>query len=148
MGRQRARTYPDEFKVAAVSRIQAGERVRTLAGELGVKPQLLYRWWNNVEFAGAVTLRPGRPAKAAEPARRVITPSAKADADAPRRRGKPPKPAAVPPEATKRIAELERRVGQQALELDVFTAALRHLDAPRPPTRGRGVRTPSPSSER
>jgi transposase-like protein len=150
MGRQRARRYPDELKVAAVSRMQAGERVRALAAELGIKPQVLYRWWNNVEFAGAVTLRPGRPARAAEGARSAIAPRAKADdgAAGPRRRGKPPAaPAAVPPEAAKRIAELERTVGQQALELDFFAAALRHLEAPRP-TSGRGARTPSPSSER
>ena len=149
MGRQRARTYPDEFKVAAVSRMQAGERVRTLAAELGIKPQVLYRWWNNVEFAGAVTLRPGRPARADERAQRAIAPEAKADAGSPspRRQGKRPESAAVPPEAAKRIAELERTVGQQALELDFFAAALRHLEAPRP-TSGRGARTPSPSSKR
>ena len=144
MGRHRARTYSDEFKIAAVQRAVDGERVVAVAAELGIKPQLLYRWWNNVEFAGAVTLRPGRPARAAAPAREAAPTAAGRDEGAtPRRRGGAA-PKAVPPEAAKRIAELERTVGQQALELDFFAAALRHVEASRSANSGRGARTPSP----
>ena len=47
-----------------------------------------------------------------------------------------------------RIAELERKIGQQALELDFFTQALRHVKAPPPPNAGTGARASSPSSRR
>jgi hypothetical protein len=36
-----------------------------------------------------------------------------------------------PGAAARRIAELERKIGQQALELDFFRAALRHVREPR-----------------
>jgi transposase len=95
VGRQRARTYSDEFKIAAVQRVMAGERVAALAAELGIKPQLLYRWWDNVEFAGAVTLRPGRPAKAAAPPRKAAPAATGGDERVPARRragAAPPSP--------------------------------------------------------
>jgi len=47
-----------------------------------------------------------------------------------------------------RVAELERKVGQQALELDFFREALRHVKEPPPPTGGRGARASSRSSTR
>ena len=39
-----------------------------------------------------------------------------------------------------RLVELERKVGQQAVELDFFKAALRHVKAPPRPSGGRGGR--------
>jgi transposase len=40
--------------------------------------------------------------------------------------------------AQRRITELERKVGQQALELDFFRAALRHVREQRQPTGAPG----------
>jgi hypothetical protein len=40
-------------------------------------------------------------------------------------------------EAAKRITELERKVGEQALEIDFFRRTLRHVKAP--PRRATGV---------
>jgi hypothetical protein len=39
---------------------------------------------------------------------------------------------------------LERKIGQQALELDFFARALRHVKASVPPSDGRGARASSP----
>src|SRR5262245_18154075 len=39
--------------------------------------------------------------------------------------------------ASERVAELERKIGQQALELDFFARALRHVKASAPPSDGR-----------
>jgi hypothetical protein len=47
-----------------------------------------------------------------------------------------------------RLVELERKVGQQALELDFFKAALRHVEAPRAPSGARGSKASSRSSAR
>jgi transposase len=45
---------------------------------------------------------------------------------------------------SERVAELERKVGQQALELDFFARALRHIKASAPPSDVRGARASSP----
>jgi transposase len=64
MGNQ-ARVFSPEFKLAAVQRLVAGEKVKALAEELGVSRQLLYKWWNHYERGGPAALRlPGRPAPA------------------------------------------------------------------------------------
>jgi hypothetical protein len=47
-----------------------------------------------------------------------------------------------------RLVELERKVGQQALELDFFKEALRHVKASPPPSGGRGNKASSRSSTR
>jgi len=133
-----ARIFTREFKEAAVQRIIAGERVRAVATELGVSPKLLYDWWARYERGGVEALvPPGRPRGGVRPARGLRTGL--------RTRGKRPGP--VPPEAP-RIAELERKVGEQALELDFFERALRHVKASRRPNDGGGATPSSPSSRR
>lgn len=84
-----ARVFSQAFKVAAVERILAGERVRQVAAELTIKRQILYRWWSAYEREGAAGLaRPsGRPAGTA--AGRTPPPRA-------RRRSAPDGQAAVP----------------------------------------------------
>ena len=47
-----------------------------------------------------------------------------------------------------RLVELERKVGQQAVELDFFKEALRHVKAPPQPSAGRGAKASSRSSTR
>jgi transposase len=139
------RIFSPEFKEAAVLRIVAGERVRALAAELKIKPQVLYRWWSNYDQYGVTALgRPsGRPRRGAE----VIQPVKVPEAVRPRRaRGRPRR--LDNDEAAKRIAELERKVGEQALEIDFFERALRHIKASRSGTAGRGGGPSSPSSTR
>jgi len=138
MSRPSARVFSREFKEAAVGRIVAGEKVKVLAVELGVWPKLLYDWWARYDQGGAEALvPPGRPAGGPGPARGP-------------RRGRARRAAQLgppPPEAA-RIAELERKVGQQALELDFFVRALRHIEASRPPKGGHGATASSRSSTR
>src|SRR2546426_659921 len=59
---RRFRIFSREFKEAAVRRILAGEKIRTVANELRLRPQLLYTWLDYYEQGGADTLVPrGRP---------------------------------------------------------------------------------------
>ena len=136
------RVFSREFKEAAVQRIAAGEKVHAVAIELEVWPKLLYAWWESFERGGVeALLPPGRP------------PNSVAQAQLPRRpkrsraqrRGKPSSPPEDPAaQAQTRIAELERKVGQQALELDFFARALRHIKASAPASDGPGARASSP----
>jgi hypothetical protein len=50
--------------------------------------------------------------------------------------------------ARKRISELERKVGQQQVELDFFRAALRQVEGARQPSDGPGARASTRSSRR
>ena len=136
------RIFSREFKEAAVRRILAGEKIGVVADELGLRSQLLYRWRELYEWGGPDALVPrGRPWKAVALARRralAQEPSGRVRADV----GKgEPKPGP-------RLADLERKVGQQALELDFFKAALRHVKEPPRPSGGRGARASSRSSTR
>jgi hypothetical protein len=57
-------------------------------------------------------------------------------------------PAAELEAARKRIAELERKIGQQQLDLDFFQRALRHVGAPRQPGTKPGAMGSTKSSKR
>ena len=146
MSAKAPRVFSREFKEAAIRRILAGEKVKALAGELGLWPKLLYDWRESFERGGVeALLPPGRPPHSVAQALPPRRPKRF------RRRGKtrktsPPEDPAV--EAQARIAELERKVGQQALELDFFAQALRHVKASRRPNDGSGAGASSPSSRR
>ena len=144
MAGQPRRIYSPEFKEAAVLRILAGERVYALAAELKIKPQVLYLWWSNYDQYGVTALRrSGRPRRGTE----VVAPIAVPPAIRPRTgRGRPRR--LERDEAAKRIAELERKVGEQALEIDFFERALRQLKAARGLSDTRGAGPSSPSSKR
>lgn len=139
---RRFRIYSQEFKLAAVRRVLAGEKIRAVARELGLG-HLLYTWLDYYEQGGADALVPrGRPRKAVAWARRralVQPPSRQA-----RRYGV----GNGEPVRDSRVGELERKVGQQALELDFFKEALRHVKEPPPPSGGRGSKASSRSSTR
>lgn len=115
------RRFTREFKLAALARFEEAEDVRVLARELGIRRELLYKWRAKYEAGGASALTTtGRP-------RAVVMPAVEAvdvgdDADRARRR----------------IAELERKVGQQQVELDFFREALRQVKDLSQPTGGLG----------
>lgn len=105
MSERTVRSFSREFKGAAVQRIEAGERLREVAQALGVHRKLLYDWRQAYRAEGLAGFK---------------------------RRGPKPKP---PPDqasdaqvnlaaAERRIAELERKIGRQAVELDFFRRAL------------------------
>jgi transposase len=122
------RVFSREFKLSIIRRMLAGENVSALARELRVQRKDLYVWQERFRAGGAEALRGrGRPPKAV--------------ATAPPERGS----SAVPDDlatANQRIAELERKIGQQQLELDFFQQALRQVSGQRRPGDGSGA-TPS-----
>ena len=106
--------YAKELKLSAVRRVLAGESVKAVAEEIGIRRQRLYVWkdrYAELGEAGLVRRRGGRPRKDA---------SAEAGVEPVAGRGELLA-------ARKRIAELERKVGQQELELDFFGEALRRI---------------------
>lgn len=112
--------YSRAFKLAALERMAAGENVSALASELGVKRTRLYEWRDRFRRGGEAGLRGrGRPSGGVGV---EVAPAPLDDLAA----------------AKRRIAELERKVGQQELDLDFFQQALRHVGARRPGRDGHG----------
>jgi transposase len=129
MSKRKRRVFSREFKLSAVQRMIAGESTAELSRELGVPSGHLYQWCGHFRRGGAEGLRPAcRPRKgfgASElaPAQDLAT-------------------------ARKCISELERKVGQQQVELDFFRQALRQVEGARQPNDGLGVRASTRSSRR
>ena len=131
------RQFSREFKLAAVSRMAAGENVSALSRELGVARKGLYQWRDRVRLGGAVALRSrGRMTKAERAQMQVEAVGVEA-VSAPRPERKRHRPPAPPDELARtqeRIAKLERKIGRQQLELDFFQRALRHVGEVQPPS--------------
>lgn len=126
------RVFSREVKVAVVRRMLAGEKVIALARELRVKPKDLYRWRCKFRVGGSEALHgPGRGRKAA-----------------PADGGVSGRPEVELSKAERRIAELERKIGQQQVELDFFRQALRQVRGQRRPSDGPGVGASTRSSRR
>ena len=138
MAGKQARRFDRAFKLAALERMAAGENVSAL----GVRRKLLYQWRDTVRRGGAEALRGvGRPRSGEQAAVAAARP-----------RLPVPARVAVPDElarARARIAELERKIGQQALELDFFGQALQLMEqAGRRPSGPHDVPAPTASSRR
>jgi transposase len=128
MSSSKRRVFSREFKLTAVKRmIDDGEPGRALAGELGVSANQLYKWCMHFRRGGAEGLRP-----ACRPRRVPVGFDAATDVET----------------ARKRIGDLERKVGQQQLELDFFRRALRQVGEARRPNDGPGVPASTRSSKR
>src|SRR5262245_36532256 len=139
MSKKPLRALSREFKLAAVRRLLAGENVSALARELKVQRNDLYVWRDRFRAGGADGLRgPGRPrkAEAAVTAASGAVPAPGAGA------------ASQLDAAHRRIADLERKIGQQQLELDFFRQALRQVKGARQPSEGSGVTGSTRSSKR
>ena len=109
----RPRSFTRDFKLSVLKRMAETDSVLGLARELGLERAMLYRWRRVLAVGGeAGVRRKGRPSRL-ERAEAVL-----AAAEAQR-------PAAVSDQ--QRIAELERKIGEQQVALDFFRAALRHV---------------------
>jgi len=119
------RSYTREFKLAALLRWKAGEHVEAVARDVGVRADQLYRWRRHYEAGGAEALHEtgGRPREWKRP-------------------GSPPA------SRDQRIAELERQLGRQAVELDFLEGALQRIEASRRPSDGPGATASTPRSRR
>jgi transposase-like protein len=130
------RKFSREFKLEAVRRILAGEQIRALSKELTVLRKDLYAWRKLFRAGGAEALRPlGRPRK-------------DDGAVASRVRKRARDVAATDTSAPERVAELERKIGQQQIELDFFRQALRRVREARRLNAGPGVTGSTRSSKR
>jgi transposase len=130
MSKGSRRVYDRDFKLAAVERMLAGESVGALSRELGVPAARFYHWCQRFRAGGVDALRLAhRPRKVwgSEP---------------------PPKPVTDVGEARRRIGELERKIGQQQIDLDFFRQALRQVRGAHQPSDGPGVTASTPSSKR
>lgn len=125
------RWFSHEFKLKTVERIRSGEVISVLAREIGVSRTHLYKWRDAFRVSDQPPRPRGRPGKAEILARAAVT-AERDELEAARRR----------------IVELERKVGQQALELDFFQRALRQVEASRRPNDGLGASASSPRSKR
>ena len=133
MGKGSRRRY-GAAKLEAVRRIEAGESVAAVAREIGAHPGNVYRWCAAVRRAGEQGLREaGRPRLQ--------------DLAGPPAFG-PAEPVGALKEAARQIAELERKVGQQQVDLDFFEQALRRIEASPRPSGGAGATPSSPRSGR
>ena len=121
-----------ELKISAVKRMLAGENTTALAKELRVRRTILYRWRDSYRKDGAKAF-PGRPGPRPKSLRSIDEVRQEA--------------ASTLAAAGKRIAELERKIGQQQVELDFFQRALRQVGASRA-TSAPGAKASTPSSKR
>jgi len=132
MSARKRRVYEAKFKLSAVERLISGEPIEALAAELGVTKLKLYQWRLKFRREG-VLRRAGRPSRSAV-AGEIVTAAPLAVSD--------------DKSARQRIAELERKIGQQQLELDFFRQALRQVGGARRPSAGAGVSASTRSSRR
>ncbi len=127
------RQFSREFKLEALARFETAGNVRALAKELGINRELLYDWREKFQAGGVEALRSsGRPRPC------VLSPRGEA-AQAQSTRASSPE---------RRIAELERKLGQQAVEIDFLEAALQRIEASSQPNDGPGATASSPRSRR
>jgi transposase len=109
------RVFTTEFKERAVLRLEAGEQFSALATELGVRRKLLYDWCKSYRQLGVAGLNRKRgPKPGGQHSSPVPDGTMPADPLA---------------QAQARVAELERLVGRQQVDLDFFRRALRLTDA-------------------
>ena len=121
------RRFTRAFKLAALKRLEAAGHVGVLAAELGVRGALLYRWRRKYASGGAEALTTsGRPRPVAMAAGEVSLAESEAVS------------------AAARVAGLERKIGQQQMELDFFRAALRRVGERRRRSGASGARTSTP----
>ena len=124
------RAFSTEFKERVVLRLGTGERLAAVADELGIRRKLLYEWRHAYREHGVAGLnrkrgpKPGRKGSGSPPGRASpATPSGPDGAPVAAR------PGGELAQAKARIAELERIIGRQQVDLDFFRRALRLTDA-------------------
>jgi len=123
------RVFSWEFKERVARRMLNGESVSALHQELQIKRSVLYRWRDAYRREGVAGLQRARGRPPGVP--------------------NPPRPAADPgAAAARRIAELERKVGQQALDLDFFRRAFKRVEALRQKEAAPGAKASTERSEK
>ena len=136
MSEQKRRRFSREFKLRVIERLEAGESVTALGLELSIKRTIIYRWRDRWRQGGTTALR-------GKPGRRTKEEALELE----RARGIAARANDLT-EARRQIAELQRKIGQQQVDLDFFKQALRRIEASRQPSIGPGATASSPRSKR
>lgn len=123
----RKRRWSREFKESAIARMEAAATIGDLAAELGINRSMLFKWRRAYQLGGSAAFRMAGRSPAPPPTEAAV-PSVLIPADL--------------TAAQRRIEELERKIGQQQLDLDFFRAALRHV-RDQQPGKGEPGETPS-----
>jgi len=111
------RRFSREYKIAAVRRVMDGEQVGAVARELDIKFRVLWAWKKRVIERGEEHLHElGRPKQSRQPGR-VETPDGGQQ---------------------RRMAELERLVGRQQMEIRFLAKALRQVEERRQQKKNAG----------
>jgi transposase-like protein len=132
--------FAEAEKLQALSRMEAGENVTRLAQEMGVRRRLLYAWRDIMRRRGSLSAgRRGRPRKGERAAWEAVGNRADVPIGVRCTSGLQ--------QAQQRIAELERKVGQQELELDFLQQALRRVGGTAPTSAAPGGRGSTGSSK-
>ena len=115
------RVFSPEFRVQVAQRISQGESVSKLHHELEIKRSMLYRWRDAYRKEGAAGLarKVGRPPGVPNPS--------------------PPPGVSEEEKLRQQIAALERKVGQQALQLDFFQGAFKRVKESNPASLSAGA---------
>jgi transposase len=130
MSTGKRRVFNRELKLAAIQRLMSGESTTALAQELQIRSGHLSKWWSNYRRYGPAGLRPAHRPRNTEA---KLEPLAKAKDVA---------------RARRRVSDLERKIGQQQVELDFFREALRQVGEARRPSDGPGAPASTPPSRR
>ena len=125
---EKHRVFTGEFKEAVAQRILNGESVSALHQEFQIKRSVLYRWRDAYRKEGALGLqRPlGRPPGIPNPPRALARPEEA---------------------AARRVAELERKIGQQALDIDFLRRAFKRVKESRRNNTAAGAKASTERSE-
>jgi transposase-like protein len=134
VSKQVQRAFSTEFKSSVIQRIEAGERLAAVAVELGIRRKLLYEWRAAYRALGAAGLNRKRGPKAGARKAAGSSPGLASSAapSVPAGASSSARPGDELAQAKARIAELERVIGRQQVDLDFFRKALRLMDATPP----------------
>ena len=124
--RSRMRRHSPEFRIEIAQRMLAGECVMALSKRYGLPRSMMYRWRDAYQKGGpaAVSGPVGRPGGVGG----SVPAAAKGDREERLRR---------------EVAELQRKVGQQAVEVDFFRKVFKRVEElPKANRRGGGASTP------
>ncbi len=121
------RVFTWEFKENVAQRILNGESVSALHNELQIRRSVLYRWRDAYRKEGAAGLQ--RPM------------AGRRDPECAAPDGSPEEAAA------RRVAELERKIGQQALDLDFLRRAFKRVKESRRKNAESGATASTEKSE-
>jgi len=128
------RRFVAEEKAAAIRRVAGGEAVTSVARSTGIDRKRLYEWYRKYQEGGAEALQAtGRPRKQA-----ALNAPARAWQDG------GDEAAAL----RRQLAEQQRKIGEQEVDLDFFRRALRQLEEARRTTATRGGAASTKSSKR